>query len=616
MYIKIPLQLVFFFFLCNISLNTLAQSPGGVSTGIRMWLKANAGTSTTTNNATISQWNDQSGNNRHATQTTASQRPGFKNNNIDNMNFNEVVDFTAANSNNFSLPTSVLANGTGAFSIYVVSRKNSNNGMTMMGLGSSSNNRSINVGTNGASLGRFHTWNNAWSPSAPLITNAAVIQSSYNFVSGTRYLSVNSVSYGSSAAPINLLAGGAYLGSNHNSATAANFEGEIAEVIVYANNSSAADKLRIESYLSMKYGITKSGNYVNSANTVIWNATTNSTYHNNVAIIGRDDGSALIQKQSKSSNTGFQPVIGNGSIAAANNTNASTFSVNQSFLSWGSNTGATTFSISHQEGNRMARIWKVQQTGTIGTVKVGVRTVDVPGVNFLSILISNDAVFDASDTRYQMEIETIGGINYFTTNVVLTNGQHFSFMSSDVGLPVDLVRFQADCNENNVKVTWQTASEHNSSHFIIEKSSDANNWHLLENISAAGNSNILLTYSVLDQHLTGDIHYYRLIQYDFDGKNQTFPVISSACMSSPTLHVFPNPSSDHFSINYNSSIASDYAKISLIDYRGETVFEQFIKLHKGMNNITIEGLTNPPGIYIIQVSDGSANLVMKRHVIR
>jgi hypothetical protein len=48
----------------------IAQSPGGVSSGLQVWLKADAGSSTTTDNTAITTWNDQSPNGNHASQVT------------------------------------------------------------------------------------------------------------------------------------------------------------------------------------------------------------------------------------------------------------------------------------------------------------------------------------------------------------------------------------------------------------------------------------------------------------------------------------------------------------------------------------------------------------------
>ena len=50
----------------------------------------------------------------------------------------------------------------------------------------------------------------------------------------------------------------------------------------------------------IKYGIIISSDYLASDATTLWDATANSTYHNDVAGIGRDDASGLNQKQSDS----------------------------------------------------------------------------------------------------------------------------------------------------------------------------------------------------------------------------------------------------------------------------------------------------------------------------
>lgn len=76
----------------------------------------------------------------------------------------------------------------------------------------------------------------------------------------------------------------------------------------------------------------------------------------------------------------------------------------------------------------MARIWRVQEIGTVGTVKVALKVSDLPGsVTNPTLLVSSDAVFDGTDTRQTMVLETIGGVQYYTTTVDLTSGQFFSF---------------------------------------------------------------------------------------------------------------------------------------------------------------------------------------------
>jgi hypothetical protein len=50
---------------------------GSSSTNI-IWLKADAGSSTTTSGNAVSQWNDQSGNNNNVSQATATRQPLYR----------------------------------------------------------------------------------------------------------------------------------------------------------------------------------------------------------------------------------------------------------------------------------------------------------------------------------------------------------------------------------------------------------------------------------------------------------------------------------------------------------------------------------------------------------
>lgn len=93
-------------------------------------------------------------------------------------------------------------------------------------------------------------------------------------------------------------------------------------------------------------------------------------------------------------------------------------------------------------------------------------------------------------------------------------------------LPVELLYFDVDAYPKYNLLTWATASEKDASHFIIERSMDAENWIKVGNKSAAGNSAELQNYSYQDAITESAIHYYRLIQYDIDGAYEIYgPVV-------------------------------------------------------------------------------------------
>lgn len=83
------------------------------------------------------------------------------------------------------------------------------------------------------------------------------------------------------------------------------FSGLVPEVIAFKRVLSHQERLKVASYLSLKYGITLSEpatTYVNSAGNIIWDGEKYAAYHNNIAGITRDDTSGLVQLKAESSN--------------------------------------------------------------------------------------------------------------------------------------------------------------------------------------------------------------------------------------------------------------------------------------------------------------------------
>ena len=99
-------------------------------------------------------------------------------------------------------------------------------------------------------------------------------------------------------------------------------------------------------------------------------------------------------------------------------------------------------------------------------------------------------------------------------------------ISAPVALPVELLYFEGITYPSFNNLKWATASEQNSSHFIIEKSKDGENWREIATKSAVGNSTEKLNYYYLDNINEFILHYYRLVQYDIDGKFEIYGPIA------------------------------------------------------------------------------------------
>jgi len=84
-------------------------------------------------------------------------------------------------------------------------------------------------------------------------------------------------------------------------------------------------------------------------------------------------------------------------------------------------------------------------------------------------------------------------------------------------LPTELLGFVGFNIAGVNTLRWSTASEINSSHFELDRSSDGKNWHTLLKVPAAGNSQSQLSYVVKDNKFPKATNYYKLTQYDLDG---------------------------------------------------------------------------------------------------
>jgi hypothetical protein len=72
------------------------------------------------------------------------------------------------------------------------------------------------------------------------------------------------------------------------------------ELIIYDRVLSTLERIKVETYLAVKYGITLETSYINSNNELIWDREENATYNNRITGYMRDDASGLYQKSSTS----------------------------------------------------------------------------------------------------------------------------------------------------------------------------------------------------------------------------------------------------------------------------------------------------------------------------
>lgn len=123
----------------------------------------------------------------------------------------------------------------------------------------------------------------------------------------------------------------------------------------------------------------------------------------------------------------------------------------------------------------------------------------------------------ASNTTYYFRVGD-GSVDYPTTVISLLTG---------ATLPISLSSFTVSADGKCVKVMWTTASEQNNDRFEIQRSANGrDNWQVVATQKGSGTTTQSHTYTAYDEHPLNGINYYRIKQYDFDGKSKESEVRS------------------------------------------------------------------------------------------
>jgi len=213
------------------------QAPGGVSTDLGLWLKADAGGDS---------WTDQSTNNINVT------AQGTPSNSTTAYNFNSAVNFVRSNDDQYLVNDQTVMNGTDSFSIIMVMQPNALANRILGEDGNTSSHGFLFFQGNSVGLHRRGTGNLIDGGTTNLKDgnlHISVIQrSGNNFTTYADGLMQASTTRTEALATYsNYL-----LGEDGGSA---GFDGDMAEVILYKSDVSGTEKQQLESYLALKYGI-------------------------------------------------------------------------------------------------------------------------------------------------------------------------------------------------------------------------------------------------------------------------------------------------------------------------------------------------------------------------
>jgi len=628
----------------NNSYFTLAigNAPGGVSTNLNLWLRADIGT---IGSPTVTTWSNQGPKGVSFDANTTGGTPRLINS---GRNYNPIIRLDGTNeylSGNLNIQTnfnSVLIvskmstyantgeNNEGMFSVLSSGEVSSNNNTQSLTFlkrkGATNHINSYGNSTNYAQAtnkidDKFHVYTNKM--------NGSAIE-----------LFVENKSYGSVSHTQNMSAEKYYLGAQYTGGGISDWmKGEFGEVIQYNKKLSTIEQRKVESYLAIKYSITldktgggASGDYIAPDGSILWDASQSSLYHNDIIGIGREDIEGLLQKQSKTNDD--TTIIYIGSLSSSSSLNTSVIASDVSYIIIGNNKGELNSSPSANIeippscgiNSRIEREWKVTRTLIAKKFNLDLKlnAAANPGsvnVNHLRLLIDDDGDFSNGGTSCYSNGDGSGVVISYSnptikianiSNVMVPNNSSsyltIASTNSSSPLPVELIDFNIKCLTNQPELEWSTISELNNDYFTIERGRDGIYFENITTIKGNVNTQSLTSYLWKDDYYINQLVYYRLSQTDVDGKRVYLGIKSISCGVGENILLYPNPFKTNFELQLPESFIYPF-NIELHDYMGRKVHSQVINNN---NSIVFVDQKIKPGTYFVRFFDAYTPPFFKR----
>ncbi len=166
-------------------------------------------------------------------------------------------------------------------------------------------------------------------------------------------------------------------------------------------------------------------------------------------------------------------------------------------------------------------------------------------------------------------------------------------------LPVELLQFGAEKENDRVRIEWSTASENQNAGFFVERSVDGIRFDNLVWVEGNGTSSSMHSYRIYDTHPALGINYYRLRQVDENGTSSysapvavRFDVLNQAIWTTQERIIFQT--------------SEEQVQLEVLDMNGQVVFQKRID---ASGEINTQGWSE--GIYLVRMITANSVLVRK-----
>ncbi|MBK7692652.1 MAG: T9SS type A sorting domain-containing protein [Bacteroidetes bacterium] len=200
----------------------------------------------------------------------------------------------------------------------------------------------------------------------------------------------------------------------------------------------------------------------------------------------------------------------------------------------------------------------------------------------------------------QITTGTAFGQRYLECNV--DGFSEFWIHTGNAPLPLDIISFSGTLQNNMAQLQWETANMVNVKGFDVEKSIDASTFASIGFVAATAAN----TYRLTDPHCYDRNNYYRLKIIDIDDQFTYSNTITVLNTSKVDISIFPNPVRNELKMvsstpNFTYTILDIYGHEVMSGYSNSTSVEvPTISLSKGMYVVQIETTTEHKTIKFVK----------------
>ena len=224
-----------------------------------------------------------------------------------------------------------------------------------------------------------------------------------------------------------------------------------------------------------------------------------------------------------------------------------------------------------------------------------------------------ETLVDASQYRNALTSATEGWkyFNVTTLSASFETAVAQFRVNIDIPLPTELISFSAQCDTDHTTVSWQTATEHNSAGFVLERSENGQEWDEVATVSSVGNSTTKVDYSYDDYAAIRFEGYYRLTQMDNDGQQKVYdPILVNCNAVNDEVDIYPNPTAGDFTVAFHSSKAGS-ATIKVINANNAVLNSLSVNVNNGGNQVIVSGTDLSSGVYFVHIEVNNQIVVKK-----